>query len=494
METCSFGPALLLAVFVSSGLSATVGRSPIGWYEAALKAVRDSRLPAPEVARALAIVSTCMYDAWSAYDGTADGTQLKDVLRRPLEEHTERNKDEAISYAAFRALADLLPVDTKSVYIPLLRSQGYDPDNKSIDLTQPAGIGNVACAAVLEYRHHDNSNQLGDLNPGPYSDWTGYVPKNKPTGIPVTVIASDLNHWQPLTFINGESERVTQKFAGAQWGRVLPFVLKKPDEFRELVSPLGPARYGSPEYNRQVDETISISAGLTDREKVISEYWTDGAYTEQPPGHWMRIAEWVSTRDHHTLDEDVKFFFVLSNALMDAGIAAWDAKAAYDSVRPITAVTALYRGKTIKAWGGPGKGTIEMDGSLWRPYQEADSPTPPFPEFVSGHSAYSAAAASILEAWTGSDVYGGTTTIAAGQSKIEPGLVPHDPVVLRWRTFTEAADEAGMSRRYGGIHFEAGDHAGRLLGRAVAQKVWKTALGYWQGKLAEPRLLPASPQ
>lgn len=459
------------------------------WNDAVLRGVRDSRLPAPEVARALAIVSTCIYDAWAAYDDRAYGTQLKDVLRRPAVERTAQNKDEAVSYAAFRALMDVLPVDSRSVYIPLLKSQGYDPSNTSTDIRTPSGIANVACAAVLEYRHHDKSNQLGDLNPGPYTDWTGYIPKNKPTGIPISIAPTDPDHWQPLTFINGASERVTQKFAGAHWGQVVPFALKRPDEFRNLAASLGPARFGFPEYTRQVDETIAISAGLTDREKVISEYWTDGVYTEQPPGHWMRIAEWVSARDHHTLDEDVQFFFVLSNALLDAGIAAWDIKAAYDSVRPITAVTTLYRGKTIKAWGGAGKGTVEMDGSLWIPYQETDSPTPPFPEFVSGHSAYSAAAATILQAWTGSDVYGASVTIATGQSKIEPGITPQEPVTLQWRTFTEAANEAGISRRYGGIHFEAGDRAGRLLGRTVAQEVWTRAQGYCQGKPVEPRLL-----
>lgn len=305
------------------------------WNEAALKGVRDSRLPAPEVARALAIANTCIYDAWAAYDDIAYGTQLRDVLRRPASERTLQNKEEAISYAAFQALTDVLPVDSKSVYIPLMKQLGFDPDNKTNDLARPSGVANVACAAVLEYRHHDKSNQLGDLHPGPYTDWTGYIPKNKPTSIPAGATPSDPNHWEPLTFVNGAGDRMTQIFAGAQWSRVTPFALKSSDEFRSVVSTLGPARFGSSEYTHQVDEIIAISGGLTDREKVISEFWSDGVYTEQPPGHWMRIAQWISERDHHTLDDDVKFFFVLSNAMMDAGIAAWDAKIAYDSVRPL---------------------------------------------------------------------------------------------------------------------------------------------------------------
>ena len=462
------------------------------WENISLIEGRVSKLPTPEVSRALAVVNTCMYDAWVAYDSVADGTQLKDALRRPASERTEENKKIAVSYAAFRALSDVLPVGIQSGYIPLMKRLGLSPSDQSADLTQPSGIGNVACGAVLEYRHRDGSNQLGDLNPGPYTDWTGYAPRNKPTGLPMTAIVSDSEHWQPLTFVNGSADRVTQTFAGAQWGRVTPFALEKGSQLRSLVEPLGPARSGTVDHIREVAHVIQISAGLTDQQKMISEFWTDGVDSEQPVGHWIRIAQWVSTRDHLTFDEEIKLFFVLTNAMLDAGIAAWDSKAAYDSVRPITAVSMLYRGKRIKAWGGPGKGTVEMDGANWMPYQEASSPTPPFPEFVSGHSAYSAAAAEILKRWTGSDRYGGSVTFSPGQSKIEPGITPHESTTLKWETFTNAADEAGLSREYGGIHFMAGDEAGRLLGRAVAQKVWSRANVYFQGNVEDYRLLPST--
>ena len=150
-------------------------------------------------------------------------------------------------------------------------------------------------------------------------------------------------------------------------------------------------------------------------------------------------------------------------------------------MRPVTAIPLLFKGKKIRAWGGPGKGTIEMDGAQWIPYQPATFPTPPFPDFVSGHSTYSAAAASILTAWTGSDRFGYSTTIPAGSSKIEPGKTPARPVILRWETFGDAANQAGTSRRYGGIHFRRADLAGRLLGRAVAVNVWAKALSYFDG-------------
>jgi hypothetical protein len=156
----------------------------IQWSNVALQGVRDSKLGAPMVARALAIVHTCMYDTWAVYDEMAVGTQLSGALRRPGPERTLANKEQAISYAAYRALVDVLPVDTNSVYIPLMRHLGYDPHDNSTDIETPTGIGNVACAAVLEFRHHDKSNQLGDAALGSYSDWTGYAPANAPAESP----------------------------------------------------------------------------------------------------------------------------------------------------------------------------------------------------------------------------------------------------------------------------------------------------------------------
>jgi len=480
----------LLSLIIPPPVAATsVSIGPnvaVEWNTAALQGIRDAKLGAPVVARALAIVHTCMYDAWAAYDERAVGTQLRDALRRTASERTLANQQQAISYAAYRALVDVLPVDTNSVYIPLMKQLGYDPNDNSTDIETPTGIGNVACAAVLEFRHHDKSNQLGDLAQGPYSDWTGYATRNTPSPVPARAAPPDPNHWQPLTYINSTGDLMTQRFVGAQWCFVTPFALTSGDQFHWLTRLFGPATYGSKEYQDQAEELIAISAGLTDQQKMIAEYWLDGPNSEQPPGHWALFAQYVSQRDHHTLDDDVKMFFVLSNAIFDAGIAAWDAKREYDSVRPITAITFLFRGKTIRAWGGPGKGTVEMDGLQWIPYQPRTFPTPPFPDYVSGHSTYSAAAARILELWTGSDRFGDSVTLPAGSSKIERGITPAHPVTLSWETFTDAADEAGMSRRYGGIHFRAADLAGRLLGRMVAFEAWKKAQSYFDGAVPLP--------
>jgi hypothetical protein len=130
----------------------------------------------------------------------------------------------------------------------------------------------------------------------------------------------------------------------------------------------------------------------------------------------------------------------------------------------------------VCAWGGPEGGTQVIDGEDWFPYQRTTFPTPPFAEYTSGHSTFSAAAAEILKRFTGCDRFGASVTLRAGSSYIEPGLSPATEVTLSLDIFSEAADRAGLSRRYGGIHFGQGDRDGRAAGRLVAAQIWKKVL------------------
>jgi hypothetical protein len=471
--------ALATLVAVRTPVAASgAGRVPaqadnvvLRWNEAALQAVRDTR-PAPTVtARALAVVHASIYDAWAAYDAKAAGSRLGGTLRRPPTERTPANKRTAISYAAYRALVKLFPARTDS-FDALMASLGHDPADTSTG-TGPAGVGNRAAAAVLAYRADDGANQAGG-----YADTTGYQPVNTPDEV------LDADRWQPLRLPNG----TVQTFATPHWYRVTPFALRSAAQFR----PDGPTAHvdgrGRPNraYVRQAQQVLRDSRELDDRTKSIAAYWWDGPSTEFPPGHWCLLAQYVSRRDRHSVDQDAKMFFALTGALLDAGIAAWDAKRAYDSVRPITAIRELYRGRTVLAWGGPGRGTRAIRGEDWQPYQPAAVVTPPFGEYVSGHSTFSAAAAEVLASFTGSQRFGFSVTIPAASSMIEPGAIPARPVTLTFRTFAEAADQAGRSRRYGGIHFEAGDLDGRELGRRVGASAWAKASGYFAGAEAGP--------
>lgn len=446
-------------------------RVPLLWNETLLQVIRTTRPGITIVARALAVVNTCMYDAWSAYDALASSTCNGKHLRRPSHEHTQARKEEAMSYAAYRALLDLFP-DQELQFRILMGQLGYSTLNQSEKADTPAGIGNIMARLVLAYRQRDGANQSGTMHPGAYSDYTNYQPTNTPESI------NDPNSWQPLRIPQAEHPMPVQRFLTPHWGHVKPFALFNGSQFRPAVSP---ATIYSPRYSMQANQLLDISANLTDQQKVIAEYWNNGPAGEQPPGHWFLIAHYVVRRDRHDLDTAIKLFFILGNTLLDASIVCWDCKRAYNSVRPFTAIHYLYAQRLIRAWAGPCQGTKLLRGVDWQPYQASNFVTPASPEYCSGHSTVSAASATILALFTRSDYFGGSYTQAAGTSLIEPGATPKKDVTLHWKTFSAAAIESAYSRRYAGVNFEQSDFTGRALGCEVARIVWAQAQQYIHG-------------
>jgi hypothetical protein len=437
------------------------------WNSAALQAVRDVN-PGPTVAsRAIAIMHTAMYDAWAAFDPVAVPTRPNGIPRHPGSGRSLGNKNQAISYAAYRAMLDLFPSDA-ALFQNLMSSLGYNPSDTSTDTSSPTGVGNVAAQAVLSFRHGDGSNQLNG-----YADTSNYQPVNTPDQI------IDPLHWQPLR-VNGK----VQKYLTPHWGAVTPFALSSGSQFRPAGGPV--MSTSDPAYKSQVDTILNYSANLNDTTKTTADYWANGPHSETPPGHWMLFsqfasAQFVSHRNKTDPNNDVKLFFALSNAVFDAGIACWDCKRAFDYGRPITAVHYLYANQQVTAWGGIGQGSVSMLGSQWMPYQESIVVTPPFPEYCSGHSTFSAAGAYVMQQFTGSDSFGDSFTAAPGSSQIEPGIAPAAAVTLSWPTFSAAAAQAGISRQIGGIHFNQGDQDGRTLGRQVAAVTWARAQSYING-------------
>jgi len=459
-------------------------KAVVAWNQVGLQAVRTTKPGPPMVARSLAILHRAMYDAWAAYDPVAIGTRLGSSLRRPQSEHLASNKTKAMSFAAYAVLLDQFP-SQKAAFDAQMAALGFNAADASSDTARAEGIGTVAANALIQFCHADGSNQLGNLTASgvAYADYTGYQPKNPPAVVsqptPLASIPAPSN-WQPLTFTDASGAVVTPGFIAACWPLVIPFALTSASQFR--AGP--PAVVDSAEYAAQAQHLIDVQVGLTERQKVIAEYWADGPHSELPPGHWSLFAQFVSARDRHDDDADVKMFFALTNAVSDAGIAAWDAKRAYDSVRPITAIRYLMNGKTIMGYGaaGPAGGLMPIAGESWTPFQPASFPTPPFPEHVSGHSTFSSAGAEVLRLFTGSDAFGASYTKIARSLAIDPAL-PTQDLVLQWASFSEAAAEAGMSRIYGGIHFDNANNAGLAMGQQVGAQAFAKAKQYWDGTL-----------
>lgn len=489
----------------------------VRWDDVAQAAVAAKRSGPTVASRVYAMVHTAMYDAWSAYDLTARSTLAADEFQRPIAENTDANKAEAMSYAAYGVLSDLYP-DQVAKFDELMQALGYDRNNRTLDVTTPAGIGNTMASRLLEFRHKDGANQLGDSPTGtagvPYSDTTGYTPKNS-VDAPVNP-----QFWTPervpIDAVPGSEVR-TQKYLTPHWGKVTPFGLERGDQFRPSQGPpnfllvegatlnlaekkitladatvldIDRSLVGTvinPEFIAIFDEVVRVGADLTDQQKIIAEFWEDGPDTSFPPGSWMTFGQFVSARDNHSLDDDAKMFFALGNAVFDAGIATWDTKLAYDYARPVRTIRTLGElgliGEFDAALGGyaidgwvPNQGTKRILAKNWLTYQTpGGDPSPPFPDYTSGHSAYSASAAEVLKRFTGSDEFGGSITIAVGKSRFEPNVTPASPITLSWPTFSAAAEQAGISRVYGGIHFQKANVDGAVIGRAAGTAAWNRA-------------------
>ena len=191
-----------------------------------------------------------------------------------------------------------------------------------------------------------------------------------------------------------------------------PWNLETGSQFR----PGPPPAYGSPQFLAEMTEVYAVSRSLTAEQKRIANYWADGAGTVTPPGHWNVIAADLVRAAGWTTLRAAWLFATLNTAQADAFIACWDAKYAYWSLRPVTAIRRL------------------VDPN-WLSYIV----TPPFPSYVSGHSSTSAAASTVLAAF-----------------------FPANAAQLR-----AMAEEAAVSRLYGGIHYRSDNEAGLTLGRRV---------------------------
>lgn len=477
--------ALQMTLALLSG-AAQAGTVVSEWNKAALTEVRHHKFGPPVVARALAVAHTCMYDAWTAYDARAIALAAA-TPRRPAAEHTDANKAKAVSYAAYRCLNNLFPTGGGRLQATM-RQMGYDPHDTSTNLATPQGIGNMAANAVIASRRNDGSNQYGDLAPGAYADYTGYVPVNAPmpfcmpapTDTCVTN-ATDATRWQPLTNDAG----VVQRFIAPHWERVMPFALTSASQFDSRPeAALGPrALQGSAQLQADMDEILNVASTLDGAKKLIVEYWADGPASELPPGHWGIFAQAISDRDFNSIDKDVKMFFAMHNASFDAGIVAWHMKRKYNGVRPITAIRRLRSGQQVHAWGGPGKQNQTIDAGTWTPYNPGSNLTPSFPGWVSGHATFSAASAAVLRAFTGSDYFGFWTTLPPNFGRVEPG-VPRLPTTIVYPTFTAAANEAALSRLLAGIHFSDDNKVGLALGDLAGKQAWEKAQYYFDGGLS----------
>jgi hypothetical protein len=230
-----------------------------------------------------------------------------------------------------------------------------------------------------------------------------------------------------------------------RWGRTKPFVLTSGAQFR--VAP--PPALTSEEYAQEVAEVQRLggmdSRERTEEQTLIAKFWSDFSYTSTPPGHWNQVARDIVRQRQMPLAETARLFALLNVAMSDAGVAVWETKYHYNLWRPITA---------IRRAAEDGNAATLAD-EKWMSLL----PSPPHPEYVSGHAGFSGAAARILAACLGGD----SVQFEATSDSL-PG------VVRRFSSLRACADEIARSRVYGGIHYGMSGRQGLALGRQIA--VW----------------------
>jgi hypothetical protein len=378
------------------------------WNNAALDAIRAGNTTPPIASRRLAILHVSIYDA---VNGIA---RTHETYLVPSAVPASASRPAAASAAAHQALVNLFPANASSfdaLHAAILAGIPDSPYKRT-------GIvwGEFVANQILAARANDGSDAvvLPPVGSGP-GVWVPTPPAFLPYLLP-------------------------------QWGFVVPFGMSRSSQFR----PPGPPSLDSQQYAADYEEVKQLGALVgstrTDEQTEIALFWADGAGTETPPGHWNSIAQIIGETQGNTLEKNARLFALLNIAMADAAICSWDAKYTFNFWRPVTAI----------AFAEP-----QLN---WMSFIV----TPPFPDYTSGHSTFSAAAATVLPLFYGTEDLPFTTG-----SDFLPG------VFRSFSTCLDAADEAAASRIYGGIHFRSASEDGSQGGASIGE--W-TVTHYLQPK------------
>ena len=368
------------------------------WNNAALDAIRADRTAPPIASRSLAIVHVAIYDAVNGIARTHEPYLVPSAVP------ASASREAAASAAAHQTLVSLFPNHTSTfdaLHAAILAGIPNSPQK-----THGITWGELVASQILAARANDGSNAIvqppGGSGPGV---WIPTPPAFLPYLLP-------------------------------QWGFVVPFAMTSSSQFR----PPGPPSLDSQQYAADYEEVKQLGAAMgstrTADQTEIALFWADGAGTETPPGHWNSIAQIIAAARGTTLEENARLFALLNIAMGDAAICSWDAKYTYHFWRPVTAI----------AFAEP-----QLN---WMSFIV----TPPFPDYTSGHSTVSAAAATVLPLFFGTEDLPFTT----GSDSL-PG------VYRSFSTCQDAADEAALSRIYGGIHFRSASEDGLQAGSSIGE-------------------------
>ncbi|MBI4921642.1 MAG: vanadium-dependent haloperoxidase [Devosia nanyangense] len=428
--------AIAVAVLAGFGPLAAHAAAPpeevlTAWYKMALSLTRHTATYTPPVAsRAYAYLGV------TAFEAVASGSSRLQTLSGQLNGLTAGPQREAgQTYDEAVVLDTALAATVHSLFENTGPTGHRAMDALEAKLHAEAA-GGLAADVVTR------SEAYGQAIAAHILDWSkgdgGAVVENM--GFPAEyALTSGPAHWVPTSAI------VQQQFPLLPgWGTNRTFAMPT-GATCPLPAPLDYSEDPASEFYTQALETYETKNNLSPEQRAIARFWADDAMLSvTPPGHWLSIGMQIIDRDRIGLEKSVDILARLGIAEADAFIGCWNAKFVYDLVRPVTYIRRLIDPK-------------------W----ESLLITPPFPEYPSGHSTQSGAAATVLTSLLGDDFAFDDATDEAD------GLKPRS-----FASFWAAANEAGISRLYGGIHFRAAIERGLDQGRCIG--AYTIALRTWR--------------
>ena len=383
------------------------------WNSAALAAIRTNSTSPPVASRALAILHVSIYDAVNGISRRHERYLVESTVQASASEVA------AASAAALRVLTTLFPAQTSqftALHQTIVRAIKDGPQKRS-----GLAWGGLVADQILALRANDGSDAVVP------------APVGKGPGV-----------WEP-------TPPAFAPYLLPQWGFVTPFVMESSAALRPNGQPPLDSAQWAADYNEVKALGAAVGSSRTADQSQIARFWADGAGTETPPGHWNHIAQDVAAAQRNSLEQNARMFALLNLALADAAICAWDAKYAFNFWRPVTAIR----------FGD----TDGNDATAADPTWSSFIITPPFPDYTSGHSTFSGAAARVLARFYGRD----DIAFVTGSDAL-PG------VTRSFAGFAAAAAEAGASRIYGGIHYTSANQDGLAAGAAIGDFTFANVL------------------
>lgn len=389
-----------------------------GWFGVLTQSIDDESLNPPVASRRIAYTVVAFYEGLvgGMPDHNSLGGQLNGLGALPAPPSGVMHWPSVANAAVGAVLTDLFagasnPTLTAIAAQEASNADVFDDTEAADVITRSINYGDQLAAAILAWAAGDG-----------FTTWNNCaytVPVGAGLWAP-TPPAFAANPLQPC------------------WGNMRPFALLNSSECLPLPPPAYSTAANSSFHQFALEVRDTVNAAVPG-EIAIAQFWADGAGTITPPGHWISIVRQVSQQQDLNLDVAAEAAARAGLAVADAFIACWEVKYAYNLLRPIT---------YIRDASGP------INDPAW--VTVAGIATPPFPEFTSGHSTQSGAASVVLQ-----DLLGAV----AFTDDSHPGVWP----ARNFTSFLEAADEAAVSRLYGGIHYRFGNERGLEMGQCVGQ-------------------------